>query len=298
VRRCALTLGAICLCAQTVPAQVAPYCATHSDGVVGMTTPSRQAMLATIQLARIADIPAKEGTYVAAGQLVVAFEDGVQAARVAVAKLEAESTEGVELARVRLDYAERELARFQKLNVQDYATSKEYTDARTTAETARLEFEVAKVTRAKAIAVYHRERELLDQYRIVAPFPGYVARHLKHPGESVNYLEGIVQLVQLDPMVVSVDCPLALAPQIAAGDSFSVVPADGRLSPRDGVVTLASRVADAASQTFKVKLTVANTDVAWPVGMKVVVRFCQKHARATPMSVPRPWSPVETNEGQ
>lgn len=279
----ALATGAVLLCAQTALGQAVPSHLVHVDGIVGMTTSYRQATLATILPARIAEIPVREGASISQGQLVVALEDGVQAARVAVAQVEAESNYGIDLARVRLTHAERELSRLAQLNGQDHASSKEYHDAQTTAEAARLEFEIAKLERVKAQAVYHRERELLEQYRIVTPFSGYVAKHLKHPGESVDHLEGIVHLVQLDPIVVSLDCPLALASQIVAGDSFTVVPTNHLLAPRVGVVTLASRVADAASQTFRVKLTVANKDTAWPVGMKVVVRFSQKRAAATAM---------------
>ena len=40
-----------------------------------------------------------------------------------------------------------------------------------------------------------------------------------------------------------------------------------------GEVLLASRIADGASQTFKVKLSVGNADLGWIAGMKVVVEF-------------------------
>ncbi len=271
-----LTFGLVSWSAPTSRGESDDSRLARTDDIVGMTTPHRQAMLSTVQPARIADVPVSEGAIVSKGQLLVALEDGVQGARVAVAKVEAESNYGIELAMVRLSHAERELTRLTKLNGQDLASSKEYDDAQTRAQTARLEVEVAKLQRLKAQAVYRRERELLDQYRIAAPFSGYIAKHLKHSGESVDHLEGIIELVQLDPIVVGVDCPLALAGRIVAGGSFSVIPSDAHLVPRDGVVTFSNRVADAASQTFKVKLTVANSDLSWPVGMKVVVRFSEE----------------------
>jgi multidrug resistance efflux pump len=91
---------------------------------------------------------------------------------------------------------------------------------------------------------------VLKEFRLFAPFDGYVFEHLKHAGETVNELEGIVTLVQLNPLKVVVDCPVALAASVAVGDRFRVAPVDRRLSPRVGTVMLTSRTADGGSQTF------------------------------------------------
>ena len=82
-------------------------------------------------------------------------------------------------------------------------------------------------------------------------------------------------LCQLDPLHVTVDCPLSLAPVVQVGDQARVRPADRAWAPRPGTVILAHRVADGASQTFKIKLSVDNKDAGWMSGMKVTVEFLQ-----------------------
>lgn len=238
-----------------------------------MTAPFQTATLASVQPARIARIAVPEGAMVAQGELVVALEEGVQLARTEIAKAASESTLAVDLAQARWTRAKRDLDRLMRLHGEDNASSKELTDALADADITRIEYEMANFNQAQAHRAFERESRLLDEFRLQAPFSGYVSQHLKRAGETVDQLEGIVTLVQLDPLEVQVDCPLALAPMLAVGDRFVVTPADSRWPPRAGCVVLASRVADGGSQTFKVKLNVENADAGWIAGLKVVVDF-------------------------
>lgn len=273
LRACAATTVAVLALSPWLSAQETEERRAALREVVGMTVPFRDATMASVQPARIAEILAAEGGTVSKGVTVVVLEDGVQAARTAIAEAQAASTLEVDLARIRWLHAKQELDRLITLSGHDQASTKELSDMRTTAEEARLEYEIADFKLSQARAAYRRERELLELYRIRAPFDGYVAGHMKHPGESVDHLEGIVRLVQLDPILVTVDCPLDLSPRVSVGEGFWILPADPRRPAREGEVVFASRVADGASQTFKVKLSVANGDLAWPVGMKVAVDF-------------------------
>ena len=80
-------------------------------------------------------------------------------------------------------------------------------------------------------------------------------------------------LVQLDTLRVLVDCPLALEQSVLLGDAVSVRLGETPGEQRVGTVVLVSRVADGASQTFRIKLTVDNADGAWVAGAKVSVVF-------------------------
>lgn len=241
--------------------------------VVGMTTPSRVARLAAVLPARILRIDAAEGSIVRRGDLVIALDDGVQRARTELAKASAESTSDVELARVRWEHAGREWDRLTRLHGDDYASSKELNDAYLGAEATRLEYELAQLKAEQAARVYERERKQWEEFFIRAPFAGYVFEHLKEVGESVDQLEGIVSIAQLDPVYAVVDCPVSLAPFIKVQNKALVRPVDSRWEARVGTVVFASRVADGASQTFKVKLTVPNGNSGWLSGLKVVVDF-------------------------
>ncbi len=238
---------------------------------VGVTAPAKVAVLSSTIPGRLVALPMGEGEAVAVDEIVVVLDDGIQQARTEIAKAEAESDLTVELAKARWEHAQRDLERLAKLHGDDFVSSKELNDARSEREIRRLEFELARVTQALAVRAFHREQEILRQFRMRAPFAGLVAVHQKHVGESVDVGEAIVTVVQLDPLEIALDCPVALAPLIRKGDKVEVCPVDEQWGPRSGDVTLVSRVADAASQTFKVKVAVENRDGGWMSGLKVVV---------------------------
>ncbi len=248
--------------------------------IIGMTAPVRTATLASVLPARITKRVAHEGAVVHEGDPVVLLDDAVQRARTEMAKAAAESPLDIERAKIRWENANREWERLAKLQGKDSATSKELRDVATLAETRRVEHELAIFEREQAVRAFAREQALLAEYRIGAPFDGYVASHLKQVGETVDQLEGIAVVVQLDPLEVAVDCPLILAPYIEEGRNVTVYPVDEPRSPRPATIAHISRVADGASQTFKVKLTVPNEDAGWMSGLKVLVDL--NHESAMP----------------
>lgn len=246
--------------------------------VVGITGPRHTAVVASVQPARIAAISAEEGKMVRAGELLIQLDEAVQAARTQLAAASAENELPVQLARVQWERAQRDLRRIETLRGSELSSSKEFSDAISEADAAKLRYDIAVFEQGQAARAYERDKRLLAEYRIVAPFDGYVIEHLKHPGESVDQLEGIVRVAQLDPLLVTVDCPLSLAGRVREGVELRVRPVDQQWSSRTGKVVLASRVADGASQTFRVKLTVENDGLEWISGMKVVVEFPEQNA--------------------
>ncbi len=238
-----------------------------------MTGPAQSAVLASVQPARIAAIHFEEGQTIKAGDLVVQLEESIQFSRAEFARAAAESDLNIELARTRLQQAQRDLDRLVRLHGSEHSSSKELSDASATAEAARLEYELAVFNQAQAVRAYEREWRLLEEYRIRAPFDGYVTERIKHPGETVDQLEGVLRLAQLDPLLVTVDCPLSLAGRVKAGAEFCVRPENADWPVRIGEVIFASRLADGASQTFRVKLSVDNKDGHWVSGLKVLVDF-------------------------
>lgn len=239
--------------------------------VVGFTAPQHKATLAALQQGRIATFLVQEGQRVQAGALLVELEAEVQQARTEIARLEAESTLDIDLARVRLDWAERELERVVQLG--GTAAVKELSDARAEAEIRRVELALARRKHEQALVTYTLQRGVLEQHRIRASFDGYVSARLKDVGETVEEREGVLVLVQLDPLLACVDCPAELAAGIHQGDEYVVCPVDPRWPPRAGVVQFISPVVDAASQTIKVKLRIGNEDGQWPAGLSVAVDF-------------------------
>ncbi len=241
--------------------------------VSGIATPRQIVSLGAVPEGRIARLYAAEDQLIKAGQILVSLDDAVQAVRVATARTRAEATADVDLARVRMEQTAQELQRLSQLDTGGFATSKELQDARLEAEVGRLQYASATQNQRLAELDYEREQAVLEQYHVRAPFDGYVAQVLKHPGDTVGEREVIVVLVDLSSLDVTVDCPIALAPRVAVGQRVLVQPIDQQWSIRTGEVITASRAADPASQTFRVRIRVPNEDAAWISGLRVQVDF-------------------------
>ncbi len=244
--------------------------------VVGITTPSRQATLSAVQPGRLIRIAASEGSTVKAGALVFALDDGGQEARALMAEAEATSTLDIELSQARWEQAHRDLVRIQRIadaSGQDFASRKELADALSAEGIRGVELRIARFVHDQDRLAAQRERRTLEQFRVLAPFDGYVTRYLKELGETVNESEPVVALAQLDPLMVPLDCPLNFAPTLKVGDRVRLHPADDRWPVREGVVSFANQVGDGGSQTFRVKVTVDNADQLWIAGIKVTAEF-------------------------
>lgn len=241
--------------------------------LVAVAKPSKTAVLSALQAGRIAEITVTEGQFVPAGEVVCRLDDRVQQVRTAITKLDAETPLEEELSKARWEKADRNLQRLMALHGNDFASSKELSDARADAEITRLEFEQAKQRRVQARLAHQREEAILEQFQLKAPFPAYVSAVHRQVGETVELGEDMVTLVQLNPLEVIVDCPLAGLDAIQSAQRAMLTPADEFWPPRVGVVQWVSRVADPASQTVRVSFSVANEDGLWISGLKVHVRL-------------------------
>ena len=269
LRRCAvfLLIGWAALPTKSIAQNAVP---DGRDQLTGFTAPVQQVTLATVHTGRIAEIAVREGEVVPAGALMLRLDDGVQTQRVAIAKALAESTLEIELARVRRDQAARDLEQMISLDQTKVATPKEVGDARADAAATEVELAQAEFEHVQAQREYELQQRLLDELSVRAPFDGYVAERLKEVGDTVEEREGVLTLVQLDPLEVTIDCPLDQLGKLQAARHVLITwPDDG--AERVGEVSFISRVAHAASQTVKVKLHVPNPDNTWIAGVRVNV---------------------------
>ncbi|UCD30160.1 MAG: efflux RND transporter periplasmic adaptor subunit [Planctomycetota bacterium] len=252
---------------------------TSTEVITGITIPQMEATMAALQPGRIERIEVKEGILVKKDDLLVALDDGLQRIRTEIAKARSQFTLDIKRAQTRMEEAQRELERFIDLASRDIASKKELNQTKLISDITSIEYKIAEFEHEQAIREYQQQKLLLEQRYIRAPFNGYVSKLLRHLGENVEEHEDILTLVQLNPLVVLIDCPLKLAYQIRIGDKVPVRPVDSHWLPRIGEVILVDRVANPGSQTFKVKLLVDNEDSSWIAGLKVEVDFSKRLAR-------------------
>lgn len=247
--------------------------ASRDRTVEGFAQPFQEVTLGPVTAGRVGTLSVSEGQSVAKGTMLMSLDDAVQQARTLLAKLEAESNVNIELAKTRLRGAERELSRVRDLHKNNAASKKELEDAELLVEVRAIEVLQAEFEKQQAQQRYQLEKVKLAELRVHAPFDGVVTELLKRVGEQADEGEAVLTMVQLDPLKVVVDCPMELASKVRVGGLARIEPVDGQSPVRNGTVTVASRAGDAASQTFKVKLTVPNADGAWISGLKVRVTF-------------------------
>jgi RND family efflux transporter MFP subunit len=239
--------------------------------VSGLTAPADQASLATVHPGRIASFDATEGAAVRAGDAILHLDEKVQATRVAIAQLAADSRTAIDLAEVRLRAAEINHDRLA--GISENAAPKELSDARLELDAARLNVQMAELQHAEAVQNHRLQSDLLSQLTVRAPFDGFVTEYLKEVGEVVEEREPVVMLVRLDELTVSLDCPMSLAVELRTGGRVTVTPSDARFKPRTGFINYISKVADAGSQSCRVRVRVDNRNHDWLAGMKVEVAF-------------------------
>lgn len=254
--------------------------------LVGLTQPAREATLGADAPLRLLDIPVKEGARVRQNDVVIQFVDRPQRARAQIARLKAESTLEVELARIRWKQAAEELERLKQFQNDSVTSIKELRDAQAEADVMRVRYEIAQCEHTQASLDYEFQKILVEKLAVRAPFDGYVDEVLHEPQETVEVGEGIVRIVQLDPLQVTLHCPLESIQRIRIGDKIVVTPGESGWDPRSGTVSFVDRVADAGSQTVEVKLIVENPDLDWISGMKVLVQL--PGSDPTARSNPRP----------
>lgn len=262
-----------------------PTSSAPAGAIMGFTTPYRKATLASLQKGRIQKLAVEEGQAVNVGDLLISLDTGVQKARTEAARLEADSTTKIELARVQMEYDRDELERIKRLSEMTAASARELRDIQAKADTSRLNYELTKLEHEQAVHNYKIQCELLAQLELRAPFAGYVTVRHKEVGETVDELEGVIELADVEKLLVTADCPLSLAGRIRLGDEASITPIDDNWPSRRGIIRYINPVADAGSQTFKIKLVVTNADGQWPAGLMVAVDFSSTpSARRNPVA--------------
>lgn len=265
---------------------IAPLCpaalCTDNDsaGLPGFTQPQRHVVLNAQRSGRVQTFAVEEGALAPSGSVLVELVDEAQTARLARARIAAESTLPILIATAEAAWRTRELDRLTGLRGNS-ATPKEIEDARHAAELAALKLQEARWQHALAQADYEVEQRAHAQLTLHAPMPAYVVKRLAAAGEVVAAGDPLLELAQLDALKIEVDCPLPLVSRLAPGAEVTVAPEHEGWATRKGRVALISRAADAASQTTRVVIRVDNADNGWLAGMRVTVRLpepSQAHA--------------------
>ncbi|MBT8441475.1 MAG: efflux RND transporter periplasmic adaptor subunit [Gammaproteobacteria bacterium] len=220
-------------------------------------------------------IEVERGDAVEAGQVVVQLESDVERAAVEYARAAAQAGSDLLAGKVSAGFAERRRDRLESLYVEKVLSSDQMDEMETEAELSRIQLDQARERNRLAKLELRRAQEVLAQHTLHSPIDGVVVQRFLSPGESVEE-KPILRLAKIDPLRVEVIVPVSYFGAIDIGQQAVVSPERPIRDSYTADVTVVDRVADAASGTFRVRLSLPNPDYSLPSGLNCMVRFLAK----------------------
>ena len=233
----------------------------------GQTEPAAKVEVPASVHGILSEVNVKEGQAVKKGQQLAKLDDALQQTRVEYERVGAEGTAELRDAENQVQFAQQELEQMSRVGSASEKQQKELAYKR-----AVLSVELAKEKQQQSQAHYSAEKITLDRMTLRSPIDGSVLRVNKQAGEQTDDAPVIV-VVQTSKINAVFYPPKELFGKIAVGDQ---VPLDLEGTKRTGVVVAVDPIIDPASQIFRVKLEVDNTDGKLAAGVNAVWTWAKK----------------------
>lgn len=218
------------------------------------------------------EIAVKRGDVVKKGQVLARLESGVEALAVELATARAEMRSQIEAKQAALKYLRAQYQRIDDLYKKKAIPFHEKDKALTDVILAEAELREANENFRLAQIEKERAEEILKRRTIRSSVDGVVVQVMLQPGESVEE-RPILVVAQVDPLNVEIILSEKKYGSIKVGSKAEVQPLLRGVEPRVAAVTVVDRVIDAASNTFGVRLEMANPDYTIPGGIRCEIRF-------------------------
>ncbi len=263
--------------AWTVPLAAAGAATARSRTVQveAFTTPFRDLQIAAEVGGVVTAVEAEEGERVDAEQVLVRLRADRLRAELQVSKAQVEAARlEVEAATVNYKDLAREWEDVRKLVAKGVEAQEAEDKAKLEMDLAELGIRRAEVRKKIADLTVQHDEAALEETIIRAPCDGEVLRVMERPGEAVKPLSPVARLVTLDPLyVIAQAVPIETMGDIRVGMKGELVLENLPDRPLECTVAVVDRVADPASGTYRVKLTLPNPQKSLPSGAKGTLTF-------------------------
>jgi membrane fusion protein (multidrug efflux system) len=246
--------------------------ADFQPDVAAITAPSADRTLSFVQPGRIEQVNIKEGQSVKAGQVLVRQDDAVERARLAQLEADSQNTINIKASEASLAQKQVDLKKIEKAAALNAATALEVEHARLDVKIADLSVKLAVFELEQAQRKYEEAKIQIDNMSLKSPIDGVVEKLEVEPGESVNALEDVIRVVQINPLWIDAPVPLEKARDLQYGGHTQVIFPGSAQAQVEGTIIFIGAVADAASDTLRVRIQVPNTSHR-PAGEHVRVIF-------------------------
>ncbi|RNC81458.1 MAG: efflux RND transporter periplasmic adaptor subunit [Phycisphaera sp.] len=239
----------------------------------GVSRPSQVRELAFAVRGKIADVNVEPGDQVKVGDHIMKLDDAVQRASLALAQAQQADDTRLQLARISLDFAERELELVEQSSAEGGANQQDLREARFSVDRAKVEVRAAELEAEQRRITVEREQARLDEMSMHSTIDGDVINISRREGETVDEQTPVVTIVQVNPVRIDVSVPVPVSRTLEVGQSASVVWLDVETdAPADGKIIFISTAGEASVREVLIRIEVPNPELL-PSGMHARVSF-------------------------
>ncbi len=249
--------------AAPAPRQAPLGCLIEPSAVVDVGTPV---------IGVLADVFVDRGSVVRRGQTLAQHDTKVERAAVQLAQARVDNVADIQAAQSQIEFAQKKAERTAQLTEMKFVSSQARDQADAEAELARTRLAQAREQQALAAKELQLARAQLAQRTITSPIDGVVVERYAAAGERIEN-RPVFRVAQIDPLRVEVVLPAAMFGQVRPGMAALVRPELPGVAEQAATVAIVDRVIDAASHTFRVRLTLPNRDQSLPSGVRCKVEF-------------------------
>lgn len=247
--------------------------------------PENVADLGSPVIGIVDQLRADRGDLVKKGQVVAVLRSDVERAATEVARSRAQANAELQAALSNRQFAAQKHKRTQDLVARNFLSAHAMDEA-----SNELRIAEQRVAQAQQqLKVWERELQMAEAQlglrNLKSPFNGVITERFLSLGERMEE-KPIFRIAQIDPLRVEVIVPASLFGTIKAGATATIQPDLPAIPAQTATVTLVDRVVDAASNTFRVRLTLPNADYAIPAGLRCKADFGPRPTPATAPAAP------------
>ena len=215
----------------------------------------------------LSDIRVDRSDFVKAGDVVARLDSGVESAALELARARAELDAEVDLRKVNAAFGNRQNRRTMDLFHRKAISTNDMDQRRTEARIAQIQLRQAEDNKDLAQLEKMRAEEILKRRTIKSPIDGVVMERFKVVGEYVEE-KPVVRIAKVDPLHVEVIVPVEQLGKIKNGMRAEVWSETVEGQTWYATVSRVDPVADVASGTYGVRLTMPNPDNRIPAGLR------------------------------
>jgi len=249
--------------------------AAGSQQFEAVSKPSADITLSFVKPGRILEVFCKEGDSVRTGKLLAKQEDRADLVRVKMLEIQAADETKIKMTEAELLLKQKELGKLEQALRKGAATEWETDHARLEVETTRIALERAKLEHQQDIRAFEEASIEFDYLHLSSPIDGIIEEVEIEAGESVQAFDPVIRVVEIDPLLIDVPVSVPIANLLRKNQPAVVIfpSANGQGDQIiEGKVENISSVAEAASNTLRVRIKVPNKKKR-PAGERVMVSF-------------------------